>query len=136
MTGPIWLNNVECVGNESTLFNCPNDGSRDCTHSNNAGVICTSTDIRPRLVNGTVPNEGCVEIFYNNSWGTICDNYWSYNDAKVVCRQLGYDPSQGVEVYTSAYFGPGTDKIVKIMLHDCYISVCVGGCIHYLYLLI
>ena len=72
-------------------------------------------DIRLRLVNGNVPNEGRVEIFYNNTWGTICDNYWSANDAKVVCRQLGYDPSQGAKAYSSAYFGPGTGKIVNIL---------------------
>ena len=42
LTGPIWLNDVECVGNESTLFDCLNVNSRGCSHSNNAGVICTS----------------------------------------------------------------------------------------------
>ena len=33
---------------------------------------------------------GHVEIFYNGTWGTICDNSWNFNNTRVVCHQLGY----------------------------------------------
>ena len=34
--------------------------------------------------------EGTIEICYQNTWGLISDQDWDDNDAKVVCRQLGY----------------------------------------------
>ena len=51
-------------------------------------VLCQNGDIR--LVNGTTAFEGRVEICWNETWGTVCDGYWSGSDAQVACRQLGY----------------------------------------------
>ena len=49
---------------------------------------CVNGDIR--LADGPSSLSGRVEICYNNQWGTVCNNYWDVNDARVVCRQLGY----------------------------------------------
>ena len=43
-----------------------------------------------RLAGGNVSNEGRVEICQSGEWKTVCDNNWSENEARVVCRQLGY----------------------------------------------
>ena len=48
---------------------------------------CVNDDIK--LVGGSSPNEGRVEICHNGQWGTVCDSIWNNNNAAVVCRQLG-----------------------------------------------
>ena len=42
------------------------------------------------MTNGGGDNEGKVEICTDGNWMTTEVNYWNYNNAKVVCRQLGF----------------------------------------------
>ena len=43
-----------------------------------------------RLVGGANALTGRLEICINNAWGTVCDDNFGANDARVACRQLGY----------------------------------------------
>ena len=62
--------------------------------------------------------EGRLEIFLNGEWGSICDDYWTPEDADVACRQLGFAGGSVVEMdrFTArtarkhTYFPPGTGE--------------------------
>ena len=43
-----------------------------------------------RLVSGPSSREGRLEICNANEWGTVCDDFFSATDARVVCRQLRF----------------------------------------------
>lgn len=48
------------------------------------------TDGELRLVGGSTPLVGRVEVCLGGVWGTVTDESWGGAEAKVVCRQLGY----------------------------------------------
>ena len=45
--GSILLNDVQCTGSEVSIFSCSHKsiGSHDCSHSEDAGVVCLEGNI-------------------------------------------------------------------------------------------
>ena len=44
-------------------------------------------------------------MFYNGEWGTVCDDGWDLDDARVACRQLGFADALQAGFNQSAFIG-------------------------------
>ena len=54
-------------------------------------ALCKDGDLK--LVGSKPENEGRLEVCFDQRWGTINGNGWTYADTQVACRQLGYSTS-------------------------------------------
>ncbi|XP_021368435.1 deleted in malignant brain tumors 1 protein-like [Mizuhopecten yessoensis] len=131
---PIMLRSVRCKGTEDKLTDCPHNPHPDLDNcnfnSNDAGILCykkTGMKYRLNTRRQQPSSEGRVEIFYDGVWGTVCSWSWQSADAKVLCRQLGYQDgivSYNVEKslpqinrWVTGFFCQGNEKTMMTCLN-------------------
>ncbi|XP_066505263.1 lysyl oxidase homolog 3A [Hoplias malabaricus] len=122
-TGKIWLDNMMCSGSENSIEDCLSRGwgNSDCTHEEDAGVVCKDERL-PGLLDSNIIEmqvdenrmekirlrplsaahadrmpitEGILEVKYKESWGQICNIGWTIKNSRVVCGMMGF-PSERV----------------------------------------
>jgi len=96
--------------------------------------------VQVRLFGGPNPHTGRVEVYTNSTgglhdaeWGTVCDDDWDIQDAKVVCQQLGYPDA--VAAPRDAHYGQGTGPIwldnVQCLGNESDLLMCINNGIGY-----
>ncbi|KAG2500487.1 hypothetical protein HYH03_002052 [Edaphochlamys debaryana] len=100
INNPIWLDNVDCYGDEPNHARCECNswGYHDCTHGQDVHLKCIN------FVNGTLrlvdgyPNQqvrgasatGRLEVLSNGVFSSFCRTGFTNQTARVACRSLGW----------------------------------------------
>ncbi|XP_063435793.1 uncharacterized protein LOC134716719 [Mytilus trossulus] len=81
---------ISCHGNETDILDCPHTIGK-CKYSEYASVVCirqnVTDDFQIYIDN---LDSGEVRVLQYGIRGTVCQDGWDDNDAKVICHQNGY----------------------------------------------
>ncbi|KAH9508814.1 hypothetical protein Btru_050125 [Bulinus truncatus] len=80
--------------------------------------LCVKQDTSSRevrLINGNNSYQGTEEVFYNDRWGTVCDDGWDTNAAKVTCKWLGLNSELAIAVTANGF---QSNRINGFLLDD------------------
>ena len=84
------------------------------------GERCAGSEGTMRLLDGSDAREGRVEVCADDDttdsnparWGVVCDDYWTDDDADVVCGALDFERSEPrTERFLRSHFGSGDGLI-------------------------
>ncbi|CAL4111130.1 unnamed protein product, partial [Meganyctiphanes norvegica] len=114
-------NAVICIPRENTcdgISNCPYESAyyRDNDNRTADEYMCGDVGVvrlgGEQQINSQTSRKhgGTVFIKHSGIWGTICDDNFGQEEAKVLCRNLGYQAGWAM-AKEDAYFGRGSGKI-------------------------
>ncbi|XP_078350705.1 MAM and fibronectin type III domain-containing protein 1-like [Oculina patagonica] len=75
-------------------------------------VAANPTEGDVRLVDGGVNSQGRIEIYYNDTWWTLCQNHFNHDAFNTVCRMLSLPEPE--EQFHESQFGPGNQSILPM----------------------
>ena len=109
-SGSIVMDNVFCVGYESSLFSCTYSSTHNCVHSEDAGVSCSSSSSTTSSDSSTFGVIFAVIInfvFFAGCYGfciclCVC-MYQTIKKRRKASHQLGNTPSYTYQRNTSSY---------------------------------
>ncbi|XP_025102838.1 deleted in malignant brain tumors 1 protein-like [Pomacea canaliculata] len=110
-TLPIYF---KCQGTEKNLKECIDTMyfNHRCSHSEDHGITCNNKiQLKARLMSGTAPWNGRLEILFHGIWSTVCDTGFGNEEAIVACKMLGFNSSQ-VVVVKSNFYEKGSGSIL------------------------
>uniref|UniRef100_A0A8V5FV87 Uncharacterized protein n=1 Tax=Melopsittacus undulatus TaxID=13146 RepID=A0A8V5FV87_MELUD len=118
-TGRIWLHIYFCRGKEEMLQDCSHLGwgQHYCGHEQDVGVTCTGEPGELRLVEGSGPCAGKVEVKLRGLWGVVEDDTWTMEDAEVICQQLGC--GSATKAYIGSSYEGSDDRPVNMVMVNC-----------------
>ncbi|XP_062373457.1 scavenger receptor cysteine-rich type 1 protein M130-like [Sardina pilchardus] len=132
---PIWLSEVNCTGDETSLWECPPAewGRHDCSHKEDVHFMCSGFIQLKQTTDSRGPCNGVIDVYYNGTWGNICFNGMDRNTGSVICRQLGCGgltviidatPTKAKQLIPPRYTGTGTNPHVihKESVKECPVS--------------
>lgn len=111
-SGPIWLDDVQCLGSETGIEECRHKawGSHTCNDGNAAYIDCLPDNIAVRLVGGATKYDGRLQVYKFRRWITVCGDNGNNKLAAVVCRSLG-SPWNTSEASRISFYGSGWNEI-------------------------